>query len=275
MFLGTTVDGFFPIKCPVSLSDSRDSRVAYHDAADGGRSATIFGGLSPARSWDVGYGSVAPAEMEIVESMSERIDWYRRGSGLQFLQPGGERVNMLSREESGLTYSAKYMSAPVKTREGFAFGYFAGASDTSDRSLVVAQMPVDATSGPKTYRLSAYVRGTSTARVWLNDASASGATSIDITLKGGESGMFTRDSATFTTKDNTRFVEIEFTGEMTKPAVTLGDALYPWGPGQRVKSVVIEQQGTELIRATSDGRDAQTLIKPTYRIMELRTGDPL
>ncbi|MCP3426035.1 hypothetical protein NBM05_08470 [Rothia sp. AR01] len=275
MHLGTTLDGFFPVKASVTLETSRESRVRFHEAADGGRTATVFGGLAAARTWAAGYGAVRPGELDLLESMAADAAWYRRGTGLQFLPTGGQRVNMLSREESSLAYLEHYMPAPVRTEHGVVLGYSAGPR----RAAVVGEgipLPVPASGAPRCrLTASAYARGRTTLLVRYRDA-ARGVVAEHRAVATGGASTFDRIALHCPEAPPAPAVHADLlvTGEFTRPAVTLGPELYAWGEGQRVPSVVVEQNASALLWAGSRCLDAATYARPAYTITELRTGDP-
>lgn len=268
MLIGTNLDGYFKLRCPVSLSMDRESRVQYHSAADGGMSATLFGGLAGGRVWTAVVGTRTPADSDLLESFATDALWYRRGSGVGFVPPGGERINLFSREEASLARTAAYTPIPVTTEDGVVMGYYAGSTDQKD---VISNTPLPIGVGSVTF--SAYVRGSSMVTLWLDGASGPSLYWATRTLKG-TGASFTRSSMTVPVPDAARSITVSATGEFTRPALTAGDVLYPWGRGQRAESVVVEQDSTEQLWTGSRDPRQTYLTKQQYKITELRAGDP-
>lgn len=272
MHLGTTVDGFFHFKVPSSLSYSSDNRVKYHSFADGGQAATVFGGLPPTRSWRVDFNKIKPGQLGMLPSFANDATWYDRGrTGVQFLPSGAEYMNMLTRAESNLTkatsgYGYNYVAEPVVTDEGDWYGYM---SIGNVYTRVASDLPVLPDRGE--FRVSLCVRGTVNGIVYYRAGDGSTVGASGFTFTGG-AATFVRKSTVIPGRLNARYVDIEVTGDYTKPSVTAGQGVYAWGEGQRVPSVVVEQTGEEVQWIGTKNPKARFITKPAFTITELREG---
>lgn len=266
MYIGNTADGAFTIEDPEGFSSSTSSRVEYHTMSDGSQSATVFGGLVSPTEFKLSFGTARAGVLSLMDSFSNNMTWYRRGTGLQFCTPYGERTNYLTYDESTLRYIDLYQALPVELDDGYAMGYVAG--NTYRRYFCrEAPMPKDQT----TVRVSLYVRGTASVQVVYRDATgaATSSNSREYTTTGGK---FQRVTGLYTLDKSATYFDVNTTGEFTRPSVSFGPEENAWSEGQRFPSVVVEKTSNKLVgiieRCTSLRYEARD-----YTIRELRRKD--
>ncbi len=261
MHLGTTIDGLYRLKCPVSLETSYQDHVTFHQAADGSQSATIFGGLVGNRTWTVGYSLMTPRDAMFLSSFTDHKFWYDRGK-VCFIPTAGERTNMLTREESGLSLVPGFMKNPVVTEDGPVFGYV-----ESDEVVRIAdQLPLPA-SGERRLCLSFYADGPVLSRVeyWRG-----GSNVVNFVLDHPATKSWRREHTVYPAVSEARFVKVFMRGRFTAPAITLGEHLYEYGTGTRVGSVLVTPAGDTMQSARSRGFTHQSYSKRSFTITELR-----
>lgn len=264
MFLGTTMDGLYRLKCPVSLDTDYADRVQFHQSADGSQAATVFGGLTGARTWNVGYSALTPRDSMFLSSFTDSRAWYGRGP-VCFIPTSGERTNMLTREESTLARATSFVASPVMTTDGPVMGYVNSTVDVN----VAEKLPLPAV-GERRFRLSFYASGPTYSRVdyWRGESIIQTLYFTHPTMSG-----YSRTDIVYPEVSGSKFVGVYICGNFTAPAVTLGTELYAYGPGTRVDSVLVTASGDSMQYAGSTAPNQQSYSKRAFKITELRQGD--
>lgn len=269
MLIGTNVDGFMEIVDPDSFSTKYEGRVTYHDMANGGRTATIFGNLTPARTFDMEYKASRVGEITLLDSMVRNMMWYRRGTGLQMVPPSGEDFNLLTLEDSNLVNNSYYTDILVDTEDGFHLGYI-NRTDAANMITASGVIPM-----PRNYNgkvtVSFYAVEPVTVQLWWTDLSGiEKAGAAQILTPTDPQGQYKRVRGTFDAVTGSRGLRVSVkNGDVTKPAVTLGGNLYPWTEGQRLPSVVVEKNSSDMLAQHISCRSPK-IDQHTYTVTELR-----
>lgn len=266
MYLGTSVDGAFKVKAPTTLELKRTPRSKVHQYADGSTSATVFGSMQGNESWEATYDYTPAGSVSLLESMASDPAWHKRGTGLQFIPTGGERVNLLTRAEAESYTNMYYSEALVSTEDGPVLGAIVTGGATS-RTIIASGIPILDNSSQ--YIFSAYARGAAQiAFFWFNAAGGTIGSPTTVNLSGGTT--YTRVSTALPTPPSSaRSVTLQMGGDYTRPALTSGTALHPWGAGQRIDGAIVESGDGGVEWAGDTGPGSETYVSRSYRITEL------
>lgn len=264
MMLGTTMDGLYRLKCPVSLDTDYSDRVTFHQSADGSQAATVFGGLTGARTWGISYSAMTPRESMFLSSFTDSRVWYDRGP-VCFIPTGGAKTNLLTREEATLNRLPAYIPTPVLTQDGPFFGYV----DSTVNMQVASDLPLPAV-GERRLCLSFYAQGPTYSQIdyWNGGARVSTPSYTHPAVND-----YQRVDFVYPDVPGAKFVNVFIRGRFTAPTLTIGPTLYGYGPGTRVNSVLVTPSGDSMQYAGSQSPNQQTLSKRAYKITELRQGD--
>lgn len=243
------------IPCPTALSSDVEPNLTISASATGYRRANYFGGAHYLRTWSLDHSALKPAEATTLEAFT--LGGFGTAN-VGFIPTGAEHLNLFTQAQSLLATVTNAQRRTITTAAGVV--YPSGVT-VPEYTAIAAKTPFPYKGQKVT--ISVVTNGAATLAVrWLD---ASGAI-ISRSYAESAGGSYTRVANTITAPANAVAFDAHVIGNITAPAMTLGETLRPWAVGQVAKSVVVNSPKSTLLAAWDP---TKIISSKSYQVMEV------